>query len=99
MSEHHESTEPRKSRIPEFSSYQEEAEFWDAHDFTEFEDETRPVKVRFARNLSENVQVRFDPETNEELEKRAREQGVKKATLIRMWVMERLRQEPHRQAS
>jgi len=90
MSQHDQEQPIKKSRIPEFKSYQEEAEFWDTHDFTEFEDETHPVEVHFAKNLSENVQVRFDPETNQQLEKLAREAGVKKSTLIRMWVMERL---------
>lgn len=67
MSQHNQEPKTKKSRIPEFKSYQEEAEFWDTHDFTEFEDETHPVDVHFAKNLSENVQVRFDPETNQQL--------------------------------
>ena len=95
MSEQDRELTTKKSRIPEFKSYAEEAEFWDTHDFTEFEDETHPVKVRFARNLSnlsENVQVRFDPDTNQKLETLARETGVKKSTLIRIWVMERLQE-------
>ena len=48
-----EQSEPRKSRIPEFSNIEKEAEFWDTHDTTEFEDEFKPVQVRFAKNLSE----------------------------------------------
>ena len=51
------------SRIPEFHSIQEEAEFWDTHDTTDFEDEFKPVKVRFAKNLSEGITIRLDPET------------------------------------
>jgi hypothetical protein len=57
---------------------------------TGFTEETEPVKVRATRGLSANVQVRFDPETDHELEARARERGMKKATLIRTWVLERL---------
>lgn len=49
--------------------------------------------------LSANVQVRFEPETDHELEAIAREQGLKKATLIRTWVLDRLRQERNRHAS
>jgi hypothetical protein len=78
--------------IPAFGSYEEEAEFWDTHDFTEFEQETRPIVVRSTRGLSANVQVRFDPDTDHELEAIARERGMKKATLIRTWVLEHLRQ-------
>lgn len=56
-------SEPRESRIPEFTNIEEEAQFWDTHDTTEFEDEFRPVQVRFAKNLSKGLKVRFDPET------------------------------------
>lgn len=35
------------SKIPDFKNYEEEANFWDTHDFTEFLDEMTPVKVRF----------------------------------------------------
>jgi hypothetical protein len=34
------------TQIPEFTSYKEEAEFWDTHDFTDFEDETTLVEVK-----------------------------------------------------
>ena len=90
---------PHKSRIPEFASREEEAEFWDTHDFTDYLDELEPVKVRVANPLSASVQVRFDTETDRELEVRAQEQGVKKSTLVRMIVKEWLRQNRNRQAS
>lgn len=85
-------SEQKKSRIPEFSSLEEEAEFWDTHDTTEFEDEFHPVQVRFAKNLSEGFKVRFDPETATKLREIASEQGVGPTTLIRMWILEHLRQ-------
>ena len=80
--------------IPAFNSYEEEAAFWDTHSITDF-----TVEVRATRGLSANVQVRFDAETDHELEALARERGVKKATLIRMWVLERLRQDHNSHAS
>jgi hypothetical protein len=85
--------------IPAFNSYEEEANFWDTHSITDFKEETEPVKVRATRGLSANVQVRFDPETDHELEAIARERGMKKATLIRIWVLERLRQDRNRHVS
>lgn len=81
-----------KSRIPDFQSREEEAEFWDTHDFTEFLDETRPVKPRVSKNLSEGLTVRLDRRDRQELERRASEQGISPATLVRMWIKERLRQ-------
>jgi CopG antitoxin of type II toxin-antitoxin system len=82
------------SRIPNFRSREEEAAFWDTHDFTEFLDESRPVKVRVAKNLSEGLTVRLDRRDREELERRATEQGIGPSTLVRMWIKDRLRPEP-----
>lgn len=85
--------------IPAFHSYEEEVAFWDTHDLTNFGKETQPAKVVATGGLTANVQVRFEPDTDYELEAIARERGVKKATLIRMGVLDRLRQERNRQAS
>lgn len=84
--------------IPAFNTYEEEAEFWDTHSTADVASETQPVKVRSTRGLSENVQVRFDAESDRGLEMLAKQRGMKKATLIRMWVLERLRQEEQRGA-
>jgi hypothetical protein len=84
--------QPVTSRIPDFQSREEEAAFWDTHDFTEFLDETRPVKLRFRGNLSEGLTVRLDQHDRRELESRAAEQGIGPSTLVRMWIKERLRQ-------
>lgn len=84
--------QPRgKSRIPEFKSVEDEAAFWDTHDTVDFEEEFEPVKVRFARNLSHGLTIRFDPETLEKLREEARAKGIGPTTLVRMWVMEHLR--------
>ena len=82
-----------ESRIPDFKSREEEAEFWDTHDITDFLDELRPVKVRFAKNLSEGMTIRFEPEMVVELRQRAKQKGIGPTTLVRMWVLERLEAE------
>lgn len=84
--------ETQKSRIPKFTSVEEEAEFWDTHDFTDFQDEFQPTKVKFSQNLSEGITVRFDEDTLEELRSIASEQGIGPTTLMRMWVLERLKE-------
>lgn len=101
QSAYHGPTYPTEAHgsIPAFSSYEEEANFWDTHSITDFKAETEAVQVAATRGLSANVQVRFDPETDHELEAIARERGMKKATLIRTWVLERLRQDRNRHAS
>ncbi len=80
----------KKQPIPQFKSIQEEAEFWDNHDLADYWDEFKPVKVRFAKNLSEGITVRFDPEVLATIRSQAREKGVGPTTLVRMWVLERL---------
>jgi hypothetical protein len=80
------------SRIPDFQSREEEAAFWDTHSFTEFLDETWPVKLRVRKGLSQGLTVRLDRHDREELERRAAAQGIGSSTLVRMWIKERLRQ-------
>lgn len=80
-----------KSRIPEFSSREEEAEFWDTHSTADYEDEFKPVQARVAKNLSHGLTIRLDPETHEEVRVLAQDKGMGPTTLIRMWVMERLK--------
>ena len=80
-----------KSRIPTFTSYAEEAEWWDTHDITDYLDELKPVKVRFAKNLSEGITIRFDTPSLNKLRLQARDKGIGPTTLARMWILERLR--------
>lgn len=80
-----------KEPIPKkFKSIEEEAEFWDTHDLGDYWDEFKPVKVRFAKNLSSNLNVRFDNQTLEKLRNEAKKRGVGPTTLVRMWTLERL---------
>jgi hypothetical protein len=90
---------PAHGSIPAFQNLEEEAAFWDTHDTTEFEEEFSPVKVRFAKNLSEGFKVRFDPETANKIRAYAHEEGVGPTTYIRMLVKQALRQNQERHAS
>lgn len=79
------------ARIPDFQTVEEETEFWDTHDITDYLDELRPVHIRFSPNLSTGMTVRLDPADREALGRIAAEQGVGPSTLVRMWIKERLR--------
>ena len=78
------------SRIPTFNSVQEEAEFWDIHSTTEFEDEWEAIKLDVSPSLEHVLSVRVDRETFRRLSAAARVRGVGASTLARMWVFERL---------
>ena len=84
---------PTPSRIPEFANIEEEAAFWDTHSTADYEGEFKPVRVRFAKGLSTGVTIRLDPETLQRLRAIAQEQGIGPTTLIRMWILERLKQQ------
>ena len=79
------------SRIPEFAGSEEEAAFWDTHDIADYQDELKTVRARFAKNLSEGITIRLDPETLAALRARAKEQGIGPTTLARMWILQHLR--------
>lgn len=81
----------KKSKIPKFTSYEEEANFWDTHDTTEFEDEFKPVKIEFSKPLGHILGVRLDAKTIDQLNRKGQEVGVGASTLARMWIMEKLK--------
>jgi hypothetical protein len=81
------------SRVPEFQTREEEAEFWDTHDVTDYLDELRPVRIRVTPGLSAGMTVRLDPADRAVLGRIASERGIGPSTLARMWIKERLRSE------
>lgn len=84
----------KKNSIPQFASREEEAEFWDTHDMSDYWDELKPVKLKFAKNLSKGITIRFDEETLEKLRHYAHQKGIGPTTLARMWILERLQSLP-----
>ena len=91
-------TKQEKHRIPAFADYEEEAEFWDTHDFGDYWDETEPVTVKFSKNLSENLTVRLSPEALALLRRQADQMGIGPSTLARMWIIKQLREGTKREA-
>lgn len=80
------------TKLPQFTSEQEEAAFWDTHDSTEFLEDTTPVDVTFvdARPAKKLISLRLEPAAIDRLKAIAQQKGVGYQTLMRMWVMERL---------
>jgi len=50
--------------------------------------------VRFAKNLSEGLHIRLDPDSLTKLRETANRQGIGPTTLARMWILEHLRARP-----
>jgi hypothetical protein len=89
------SNDERFPQEPAFGSLEEEAAFWDTHDFTDSLDKRRPASARYVPNpnLSAGMTVRLDPADREALGCIAAERGIGPSTLVRMWIKERLRDE------
>ena len=82
----------KKSKIPNFISIQEEAEFWDTHDFSDYWDELEDVDIVFEadRPKEESLILRVRKDIKNKLKKEARKRGLNLSTLARMWLMEKL---------
>lgn len=85
----------KKRRIPLFKSVEEEAHFWDTHDFTDYEDELTDVDILFEVDAphEETLVLRVRKDLKNYLQKEARMQGLNVSTLARMWLMEKIRSE------
>lgn len=79
-------------KIPAFKSYKEEANFWDTHSFTDFEDEFEDVDIVFDldKPKEETLIVRLQKSLKDKLEKLAKRKGVSLSTLARILLTERL---------
>lgn len=82
--------ERKQAQIPEFSSREEMAAWFDTHDVGDYIDEFEKVEVQVDRNLTKSLNVRLDPEVFTKLQIQADKKGVGTSTLVRMWILERL---------
>lgn len=81
---------PPHGRIPAFQTYEEEAVFWDTHGITDYLEDLVPVEARL---VSPGLAIRVAPPDRAALARLARACGIGSATLVRLWVEERLQQE------
>ena len=82
-----------KKIVPKFNNYKEEAEFWDAHSVTDYLKESTPVKFSYnpSNEKKETLTLRVAPSLKNEIEKRAKSYDISSSSLVRMWVVEKLK--------
>ncbi|HSL83135.1 MAG TPA: CopG family antitoxin [Thermoanaerobaculia bacterium] len=80
----------QREPIPEqFSSIQEAGEFWDTHDLTDYEDQTR--EADFEVDLRRRVFLTaLEPELAKKVAAYAHRQGISTETLVNLWLGEKL---------
>ena len=76
-------------QVPEFSTYEEEATFWDNLDTADFMEDDGEW-FRFDTNQA--IRVAILPKIAEELMKKARAQGVSIETLVNVLLVEHVRE-------
>ena len=81
---------PIKDTIPEFATREEEAEFWDTHDFADYWDELEPAYLKASLNLTSSILVPLNGEVLTQICEKADSLGVNVETLVRTWILERL---------
>ncbi|MBI3343139.1 hypothetical protein HY032_03205 [Candidatus Gottesmanbacteria bacterium] len=85
----------KKPTIVTFKNRDKEARFWEKNYRATWK-AGKPVDIRFAKNLSESINIRLDSPTLHDVRGRAKEKGLGPTQLIRMWIMERLENEGNR---
>ena len=79
--------------IPSFANIEEEAEFWDTHDFTDFLGNAEPIRLPRNQQRVYQLVVALGMNEHRELDDKAKELGISPGTLAHRWISERLRQE------
>ena len=82
----------KKKILPDesiFKNRDKEAKFWEEN-FDKTFASGKSIKVKFAKNLSESINVRLDSESLNVVREKAREKGLGPTQLIRMWIMEKI---------
>jgi predicted DNA binding CopG/RHH family protein len=81
--------------IPDFKSTEEEAEFWDTHDSTEYVDWSKAEKTIFP-NLkfsTESISIRLPSPLLARLKELANEKDVPYQSLMKVYLSERIEEE------
>lgn len=81
-----------KSAISKARSYQEMGEFWDAHDLSEYWDQTKPVEFEVDVQ-SEAIYYPVERKLSAQISRIAKRQGVSPETLLNLWLQEKLGEE------
>lgn len=74
-----------KSSVSKATAPEKMGEFWDKHDFTEFDDPNAPDA-----EFQVTVAVPIEPDLLSDIEELARRRGVKVETLVNLWLKEKV---------
>ena len=84
--------ENKLSSISKADADEKIGEFWNSHDFTDFDTEAPDVKFEVT------CTVPIEVELLNEIEKQARKRGVKVETLVNLWLQQKVAEQEQRVA-
>jgi predicted DNA binding CopG/RHH family protein len=85
--------EKKGEKLPKFESVDEEVEFWENHDVTDFLDELEDLDgVEYKQGKDRVVSVRLPQGLVDKLKAYAKSQDIPYTTLIRRWIIDSFRQ-------
>ena len=86
-----------KRKLPKFSSDEELAQWIETHDLSDYMDSlelvTEEIKVQRTRREKQSIGVDLNPGDLDEIKRVAKTKGIPYQTLIKNWLIEKLRQE------
>lgn len=80
--------------IPPFKTLDEEAEFWDTHDLSDFGKVPLSKLPLLEKEKEDSLAIRVQKTIKQKLVRVARGKGINPTTLARMWIIEHLAQYP-----
>jgi len=83
-----------KKKIPDFASLDEAVEFWEAHSFADYAEDTEPVEIEV--NLPpkrESVQIELTAPIARQVQTLAKRKRTTPSRLVEDWVKQQLRRE------
>ena len=78
--------------LPEFTSYEEMAEFWDTHDLADYWEQTEPAEFEIAPQARRRYLVSVDREILLRVQRIARLRGVTTESLVNLLLEQRLQE-------
>lgn len=72
------------SSISQADTLEKMGEFWDTHDFTQFDTDAPDIEFTI------NCTIAIDPDLLVAVEKQAQKRGIQVETLINLWLQEKL---------
>ena len=78
--------------IPEMTSYEEIADFWDTHSLADYWDQTEPADFEIDPHARHRYLVAIDPELLQRVHKLAQSRGLSTESLVNLLLQQRLHQ-------